>query len=773
MRNHIWSRPAAFALWLTVAVTLVWAHEGHEALPTQGMTVDVQQGLVLLSPPAREALGVETAEARREALAEVLTAPATVVAPWQQSAHATTLVAGKIAAIRVQMGDRVTAGQALAEVASVDLENFQLELRTAQNEEKLAAQNLRELEDAGGEGAVSMQTLLEARARLRETQNTLEIARRKLRALGVDASTIDRLLRDPAAKPLQTLPILSPIDGVVSHAEARVGQVVEPTDHLFGVLDSRRVWVQIEILEKDLARIEVGQPVTFHWRPGSVWRAGSVSDRRDQDKPSDEDARTDRSRAVITSKGVAIDPKTHTANVWAELPNPGAEQSASAISLRPLLYPGMIGMVEIAFPPKKPVLTVPVSAVQEMGAERFVLLEEGPGQYVRHNVVVGRQSAGRIEIREGKLVPGDRVVTAGALELGLPFTPTTLRLSDRALQGGGVRWEPASKQRIAQTVSLPGQVDLPPDRRALVAAHVAGVLQSIQVRPDQRVQAGDTIAEVVSLELQNLETELLRQQMHLELLEQTLGQLRPLAEQGNAGLSRRKYRELQSNAAVTRQRRDSLERKLEALGLAAEQIRDIREQRQFLAALPLRAPLAGALVRFNATLGQAVKADEPIFEIHDPARPMIRGFVADRQREAVRVGQVVRVRPAADPETVLSATIARSAQAFETDRTLSVWAELDSLEAVRLPLLSGMGARLTVVVGKSTPVLAVPSGALVGSGSVRSIFVRRADGTFERRSVQTGQKDDRFVEIMSGLSGGEQVVVEGVAALETTLASVR
>jgi cobalt-zinc-cadmium efflux system membrane fusion protein len=771
MRTLIWHRPAAFALWLTVAVTLVWAHEGHEALPTQGMTVQVDQGLVILSPPAREALGVETAEARREALADVLTAPATVVAPWQQSAHATTLVAGKIAAIRVQMGDRVKAGQVLADVASVDLENFQLELRTAQNEEKLAAQNLRELEEAGGQGAVSMQTLLEARAKLRETQNTLEIAGRKLRALGVDSTTIDRLLRDPASEPVATLPVVSPIDGVVSHAEARVGQVVEPTDHLFGVLDSQRVWVQIEVLEKDLARIEVAQPVTFHWR--SRRRAGSVSDRREQHPTKTADTASDRSHAVITSKGLAVDPKTHTATVWAELPNPGMDHSASDASHRPLLYPGMIGMAEIAFPAKKPVLTVPASAVQEIGAERFVLLEEGPGQYVRHNLVVGRQSGSRVEVREAKLVPGDRVVTAGALELGLPFTPTTLRLSDQALRSGGVRWEPASKRRVAQVVSLPGQVDLPPDRRALVAARVAGVLQRIHVRPEQRVQAGDTIAEVVSLELQNLETELVRQQMHLDLLEQTLKQMRPLAERGNAGLSQRKYRELQSSEVATRQRRASLERKLEALGLTVEQIRDIREQRQFLAALPLRAPLAGAVVRCNATLGQAVKADEPIFEIHDPARPMIRGFVAERQRDAVRVGQAVRVRPAADPDTVLSATIVRSAQAFEADRTLSVWAELDSLDAVQFPLLSGMGARLTVVVAESAPTLAVPDGASVGAGSARSIFVRRADGTFERRSVQAGRSDDRFVEIITGLRQGEQVVVEGVAALETTLASVR
>jgi multidrug efflux pump subunit AcrA (membrane-fusion protein) len=67
----------------------------------------------------------------------------------------------------------------------------------------------------------------------------------------------------------------------------------------------------------------------------------------------------------------------------------------------------------------------------------------------------------------------------------------------------------------------------------------------------------------------------------------------------------------------------------------------------------------------------------------------------------------------------------------------------------------------------------VPCTAISNSGTARSVFVRRAEGNFERRSVQTGQSDDRFVEVSAGLREGESVVVEGIAALETTLASLR
>ena len=53
------------------------------------------------------------------------------------------------------------------------------------------------------------------------------------------------------------------------------------------------------------------------------------------------------------------------------------------------------------------------------------------------------------------------------------------------------------------------------------------------------------------------------------------------------------------------------------------------------------------------------------------------------------------------------------------------------------------------------------------------LFVRRADGTFERRAIRTGRADDRLVEIEDGLREGEEVAVAGVASLQTAHASLK
>ncbi len=643
MKHYKSAQGAALVVLLATAAWL-WAHEGHAPLPTKGVAIDIDQGQVVLSPEAREGLGVETADARLVAIEETLSMPTVVVSPWQKHAHASARVGGKIAAIHVQLGQTVEAGTVLAEVHSPELDAMQVELRTAQAEAALAAANLKQLETAGGEGVVSGQVVQDARSRYRENANALEIARRKLLALEISDAAVETLLRDPAAS-IRALAIKAPIGGVISHADTRVGQVIEPSDHLFGVTDLSVVWLRFDVLERDLPRLASGQDVTVRWEGGGV------------------------TRTTLQMVSVALEPLTHLGIAWAEVPN-SAEQR---------LLPGMVGQTEVTVR-KAHVIAVPETALVRQGSHRYVFMREGPGQYVKQNVVPGQRQDGLIEIKRGALVPGDQVLTAGSHELSSFFTHAAA--------------EPATEKPRTEAPGFTGQIELPPDRRAVATTRLAGSVRRILVDRNQAVQAGEIIAEVVSLEFQSLQLDLLRNQLQLELLEETLKQLKPLAAQNNAALSRRAVRETESAALAARQRRDGLRRKLEAVGLSTEQVSELLEKRRFVAALPVRAPIAGVVAGTQATLGQAVKADDALFEIHDLSKPpLVRGFVAARQLPEARVGQTLRVRVPSSSEP-FDAVIVRAGARFDgPDRTLSIWAE--PRLAGQSPLLRhGMMARL-------------------------------------------------------------------------------
>ena len=294
--------------------------------------------------------------------------------------------------------------------------------------------------------------------------------------------------------------------------------------------------------------------------------------------------------------------------------------------------------------------------------------------------------------------------------------------------------------------------------------------KAIHVERDQAVKAGDVIAEVASLELQDLQLELLRSHLKLELLQQTLERLRPLAEQGGPALTRRQWRE--AAAAAAQMRKDSLRKRLLAIGLVAGQVDAVLATRTIAHAVPVRAPRAGVVVSLRTALGQAVKAEDSLIEIHDPTGALVRGYVSERQPGGVFVHQRARVRLTAEPDWVGEGEVVQSSQEFLTaDRTLSVWVRLK--EPPSRPIRHGQFAQLTLLGEESEPVLAVPRDAVLREGSAEFVFVRQANGVFDRRPVATGRANDLWSELIQGVEPGEDVATRGVQELQTGHSALR
>jgi RND family efflux transporter MFP subunit len=739
---------------LTVAAAWLWAHEGHQALPTRGVVVDAERGLVTLGPEAARALDVELVEVRNGALAEELVAPATVAAPWQRHAYVSTRLGGTVTALHVQPGQALQRGQKVAEVESLELADLQRELLDARNAVGLSEKTLQRLEALAARGASSDQSLHQARSAHQQNQNALEIARRKLLGMGLPTEAIDKLLRD-GAPTMRALSIVSPLAGLAVHVDVRVGQTVEPMEHLLEVIDPAKVWVQIRVLEKDLSRVQVGQQARFRLPVSPPIANAPGSPTPVVDVPASPGSGWS---GTVHVKERYLDPQTHWGTAWVELANPGGR-----------LLPGMVGEARLRTRAAGAGLMLPTSAVVAAGAERYVFVEEGPGQYRRQNLVIEKERGDEVLAAVGSgLYPGDRVVTAGSHQLASLFVQGVLRPSPEAARRIGLRIEPARRQRVAEVVTLGSVVELPPSGRAIVSSRLAGVLSRIAVEPDQAVRTGDVIAEVASPELQNLQLDLLRTHLQLQLEEDTLKRLRATSD----SVPERVIVEAANSVRVTRQRHTSLRTKLREAGLSAEQILGVMERRAIAEGLPVRVPISGVVVRFRAVLGQAIKAEVPLFEVHDLSRANLRVLVPEGQLHQVRVGQRGRVRMTGETGFTGEAVVVRRGLVVEDrSRTVPFWAELKTPPPT--PLLPGMLGRMTVILAELPLTLAVPRGALLEEGANRYVFVRRTDGTFERRLVETGRADDRFVEITRGLAEGEAVAVSGVAELQTGYASIQ
>ncbi len=733
-----------FASLLTslLIVSPVHAHEGHRPLPTRGMEVNVETGSMILTKAARETLDVQTVEAEAMKLPRTLNAYGSVVMPWDRHAVIASPLTGRIVDLKVSPGETVSVGQVLAEMESPELEQLILELRTAQVELLLSSKMVENLGQVSRSGALPAVRLIEAKLRQDQDKAAVELASVKWQSLQLPLSMLNTILQSPQQNHRQLLQLRSPIDGIVTHVDLSIGKVVDPKEHLFEIIDLRSVWLKIQVLEKDLTTVSVGQTIAFQMITDSSISYLGVVD-------------------VVDSY---LDPNTHLGTVWATLKNEWNGQ--------PFLLPGMTGQVKVGSINGGDQLVIPVSSVIRDGAERFVLVEQEQtavaSTYKKQPLVLGKRSGDFIEVLGGSLYPGDRVVTRGSHELGSFFAKGVLTMSPESARDIGLKTAPVSTGTIKESITIDGSVDVPPTNRSIASAQLGGAIDKILVDRGQTVRRGQVLAEVTSQAFQNLQLELLKTSLNFNMKQTMVENLRSARE----AIAPRQLWENESQLNQLASRSDIAIQQLKTAGITDQQIAELLSSKRLMVTLPVLAPIDGVLMGFDKFLGHVVRPDEPLFEVHDLSRAWVQGFISQRDFPRVRIGQQVRMRFVASPDEVLLGSITRSGQSISVgDQTLSVWIELQGKPSFTLQ--HNMLARIHIETGDMENSLSVPRKAIVHEGSRSYVFVEGADKTFERRFVVTGRSNDLQTGIVNGLSSGESIAVGGAAALQSGYAALK
>lgn len=736
MQTHLF-RATVLLFWATACLSAL-AHEGHQPLPTKGVEIDVKTGHLTLSRSARDLLDVQTVEVKTDSISQSMRAYARTVASWNHHAYVSSRLPGRIVKLTVQPGDLVQAGQKLAEVECIELRNLQSEYQKAENDLSLSSQLLDLLQSASFGEALPGQRFIEAQNTHLQNQNRLSVLKAKAEALAITTTDLETTSDQDA---VVLLPIYSPISGTIIHADVAVGKFVESTEHLFEIVDASQVWVVVDILEQDLHRVRKNQTlnVSFMSNPHQPYKA------------------------IIDHVSLLIDSQTQQGTAWAKVTN---------IAGPPDILPGMNANAEILLDDSPSKTVIPRNAVFSDGAERYVFVEETStketSEYRKKPVVIGWQTSTLVEIKSSDVYPGDRVVTRGGHELSSLFYLGVLRLSPSTANSINLQLAAFKEQTIEQTLRLDGVVEIPPQLRTSASSQLDGSIRAIHIDRGQTVKKGDVLAEIASLDLQNLQLELLATQLELNLQSDTLHRLQAAKD----AVSRRNLLELQNQVNALKIQSTNLRQQLLTQGLTSNDIDRVLDTRQVMAALPVRAPADGTVVNFDRTLGQVINANEPLFEIHDLSQARVQAFVRESDTSLVQIGQPARIRLVSHPGFETEGKLSRLGSIVGADnRTQSVWIEFNEFPANELR--NGILSNVVLTTAHLSPTPALPISALTRDGHRNYVFVHKADGTFERRSVQTGRSDDRFIEIKAGLALGEEVAIQGVSHLQTAYSALR
>lgn len=195
--------------------------------------------------------------------------------------------------------------------------------------------------------------------------------------------------------------------------------------------------------------------------------------------------------------------------------------------------------------------------------------------------------------------------------------------------------------------------------------------------------------------------------------------------------------------------------RLHLLGLSKEEITQLEKSSGVSADLAVRSPFAGYVLEKSMLPGQYITPDQTLFTIADLSTIWLIVEVYEQDIAQIKIGQAVTLQTSAFPKDQFEGKISFIYPALsEKTRTLRVRIEIPNPE---MELRPGMYAEVQVSNG-ANQILAVPSEAVVNAGEIQYAFVVHEGKHFEPRLLKIGQTSDDWIEILSGLSDGEEVV---------------
>ena len=344
---------------------------------------------------------------------------------------------------------------------------------------------------------------------------------------------------------------------------------------------------------------------------------------------------------------------------------------------------------------------------------------------------------------------------------------SVIKLSSDAQASHEIAVAPVVRKQVADEIAATATVEPDADNIAYVTPRIRARVVKIIVEPGQRVNPGDPLAVLNSIELGQAKSNYLKAKSLEDIaVKHVEREQRLFADKISA---EKDVLDAQANQAAALAELRSAREALRAL-LPQSQIDSLRwsEKGAPLSDFTLTAPIAGTVVKRNLTLGSEVSPDAQVVTIINLDNVWVDVNVFEHDLAGLRLGAKAVISVDAYPDDRFAGVVSYIGDTVEKS-TRTVPARIDVSNLAHL-LKPGMFATATIEgTSGSRKVLTAPASSVFDVDGRKSVFVQVAPGSYQVRYVVLGERGQNDIEIVSGVNEGEQVVMRGGLVLKSML----
>lgn len=330
-------------------------------------------------------------------------------------------------------------------------------------------------------------------------------------------------------------------------------------------------------------------------------------------------------------------------------------------------------------------------------------------------------------------------------------TLTAAQLASAKIQTGKVE-----EKSISAIIKVSGKIDVPPQNMISVSMPLGGFLRSTKLLPGMHISKGEVIGVMEDQQYIQLQQDYLTTKSKLAYLEAEFLRQKELNQ--SKATSDKIFQQTQMDYQTQKINLGALAEKLKLIHINPQQVSEANISRS----VNIYSPITGFVSSVKVNTGKYVNPSDILFELVNPDDIHLNLQVFERDLPKLAIGQQLLAYTNNNPGKKYPCEISIISHDLSPERTADVHCHFENYDRNLFPG-TYMNAEIKL---KSQQSPALPEEAIVAYEGSNYVFIQKAPNQFQMTAIETGTKENGFIEVMNSEGfAGKAIVTKGAYTL--------